>query len=65
MREPVAMGRVEQQDVAVPAQTAMRVEQPRLCAGEERFASSDRGGITCRDARERFEVQRIADVLEP
>jgi hypothetical protein len=59
------MDRIKNQDISVAAQSAMPVEQVGLGRREERFACGDRGRVAPRYCGDRFEVQRIANVLEP
>src|SRR5262249_44311477 len=59
------MDRIKNQDISVAAQSAMPVEQVGLGRREERFTCGDRGHIAARNCGHRFEVQRIANVLEP
>src|SRR5215472_13457478 len=63
--QAVAMDRIKNQDVSVAPQSAMPVEQIGLGRREQRFASGDRGCVAPRYRSDRFEVQRIANVLEP
>jgi hypothetical protein len=61
----VAVDRIEKQNVAFGRKPAIAVQQFRFGGREECFACCDLAGIVRCQRRQRIEIERIAEVLNP
>src|SRR6516165_2187356 len=63
--QPIAVDRIEQQDVTVAPQAGVPVEEPGLRRREQRLSRRDRAGVAGGDGADGVEIERVADILEP
>src|SRR5215469_8889890 len=63
--DAVTMGGIEKENVAVGAEPAVAIEQLRLGRRKQRLTGGDGTGVILSDGRQRLEIERIANILEP
>ena len=63
--KPIAVDRIEQQDIAVAPQAGIPVEELGLRRGEQSFSRCNRTSVARGDGAEGFEIEWVTNVLKP